>query len=58
MKPFEIYIAYISWGSGGKDRPVLLLIFDDGKATVYPITTQYEIKTNADKIRLLDFLAE
>jgi len=25
MEPFEIFITYISWGSGGKARPVLVL---------------------------------
>lgn len=39
MKPFEIFIVYISWGSGGKSRPVLAFMLDENKISVYPITS-------------------
>jgi hypothetical protein len=47
MEPFELYIAYISWGSDGKNRPVLVLLSSDTAVSVYPITTQYENKSEA-----------
>lgn len=45
MKPFDIFVTYISWGSGGKNRPVLALIIDNIDADIYPITTQYDNKS-------------
>jgi len=47
MDPFEIFISYISWGSGGKNRPVLVLLLNTDSIFVYPITTQYENKSEA-----------
>jgi len=44
MEPFELFITYISWGSGGKNRPVLVLLVNEDTISVYPITTQYENK--------------
>jgi hypothetical protein len=32
MNPFEIFIAYMAWGSGGKSRPVLAFIVGDSSA--------------------------
>lgn len=49
MKPFELFIVYISWGSGGKNRPVLAFISDEEKILVYPITSQYEGKSEIVK---------
>ena len=49
MKPFELYIAYIPWGGGGKCRPVLLLSHTGERAWIYPITTQYENKSEKIK---------
>jgi mRNA interferase MazF len=45
MKPFEVFIVYISWGNGGKSRPVLAFFMDDNSISVYQITTQYEVKS-------------
>ena len=47
MKVFEIFITHISWGSGGKSRPVLVLSLRDNNLSVYPITTQYENKSKS-----------
>jgi len=47
LKPFDIFIAYISWESGGKSRPVLIFRVIDENASVYQITTQYENKSEA-----------
>ena len=45
MYPFELYIAYIAWDTGGKRRPVLILETAAKYATAYPLTTQYEDKS-------------
>ena len=45
IKPFDIFIAYISWDSGGKDRPVLAFVVDESSVDIYQITTQYENKS-------------
>ena len=42
MNPFDIFITFISWESGGKSRPVLVLQINGNTVSVYPITTQYE----------------
>jgi hypothetical protein len=47
MKPFEVYIAFISWGTGGKNRPVLVYAIGNDLVRIYPITTQYESKSEA-----------
>jgi len=47
MKPFELYISYVSWGSEGKLRPVLVMSIKGGKAFVYSITSQYASKSKA-----------
>ena len=47
MNPFEIYIVYLSWGTGGKSRPVLVIISGNSSVAVYPITTQYSAKSKA-----------
>ncbi|MCL2099637.1 MAG: hypothetical protein FWH24_04280 [Oscillospiraceae bacterium] len=46
MKPFELYIAYISWENGGKMRPVLIYLIEKNEAVVFPVTTQYENKSS------------
>jgi len=51
MRPFEIFITYISWGSGGKNRPVLVLMSNGNSVSVYPITTQYENKNKTIRAR-------
>ena len=45
IEPFDIYIAYVSWGNDGKTRPVLVYFLDNNDVTVFPITTQYENKS-------------
>ena len=44
MNIFDIYIAYVSWGDGGKKRPVLILVQMAGSVIVFNITTRYEGK--------------
>jgi len=51
MEPFELFIAYISWGIEGKNRPVLVLLINEDTISVYPITTQYENKSEFIKAR-------
>jgi len=51
MEPFDLFIAYISWGNGGKNRPVLVLQLTEDTILVYPVTTQYENKSEAVKAR-------
>ena len=46
MEPFDFYIAYVSWGSDGKTRPVLVYFLENNEVTVFPVTTQYENKSN------------
>jgi len=45
MKPFDIFITYMSWDGGGKDRPVLVFVVDGSSVDIYQITTQYENKS-------------
>jgi len=47
MVIFDIYVAFVSWGSGGKSRPVLILEENSGSVTVLSITTQYASKSEA-----------
>ena len=47
MKLFELYISYVSWGSDGKYRPVLVFDLKDETTYVQSITSQYEIKSEA-----------
>ena len=45
MEIFDIFIAHVSWGSGGKKRPVLILEQMESGVIVFNITTQYENKS-------------
>jgi hypothetical protein len=47
MKPFDIFITYLSWDGGGKNRPVLAFIISDEAVDIYPITTKYDDKSEA-----------
>ena len=47
MNIFDIFIAYVSWGSRGKKRPVLILEKSVNDVTVFNITTQYKTKSAA-----------
>ena len=49
MSPFELFITCISWGTGSKNRPVLVLTLNNESITVYPITTQYDNKSDVIK---------
>jgi hypothetical protein len=51
MIPFEIFIVHVSWGSGGKTRPILALSSSGNKFLAYPITTQYENKNEVIRAR-------
>lgn len=45
MTPSDIFIAYMSWDGGGKDRPVLVFVVNADTVNVYQITTKYEDKS-------------
>ena len=45
MKPFDIFITFMSWDGGGKNRPVLVFILGNDTVDVYQITTKYEEKS-------------
>ena len=47
MKPFDIFIAYVSWGGSGKSRPVLIIEQQEAIVSAFKITTQYESKSEA-----------
>ena len=53
MKPFEVYIAYVSWGDEGKRRPVLILYEQEKEVSVFRITTQYQSKSAAVQSKYL-----
>lgn len=54
MNPYEIYIAYISWGVAGKRRPVLFIEEDNGYAKTFRITSQYANKSDDIKAKYLE----
>jgi hypothetical protein len=56
MKPFDIFIVYLSWGSAGKSRPVLVLAVYDEYVKIYRITTQYENKGRAIRSKYFEIL--
>ena len=45
ISPYDIHIAYVSWGSDGKHRPVLVLSSDQKEIAVFQITSQYDNKS-------------
>ena len=45
MNPYDIHIAYVSWGDDGKRRPVLVLSSDEKEVSVFQITSQYDDKS-------------
>ena len=49
MRPFDVYIIYMSWAGGGKNRPVLAFILGGDTVDIYQITTKYEEKSEAIK---------
>jgi len=52
MQSFDVFIAYISWDGNGKYRPVLVYSQSADALLVYPITTQYESKSDRVKNKL------
>ena len=53
IKPYDLRIAYISWGEDGKKRPVLIMDQQEEKVYVYKITTQYHNKNSKIKANYL-----
>jgi len=53
MKPLDFHIAYVSWGDGGKRRPVLILSERGNEAYVYQITTRYQSKSDVVRSKYL-----
>jgi len=47
MNPYDLHIAYISWGDDGKRRPVLVLSSNHNEVAVFQITSQYDSKSAA-----------
>ncbi|MCL2365779.1 MAG: type II toxin-antitoxin system PemK/MazF family toxin [Oscillospiraceae bacterium] len=45
MNPYDIHIAYVSWGGDGKRRPVLVLSSDQKEVAVFQITSQFDSKS-------------
>ena len=45
MNPYNLHIAYVSWGDDGKRRPVLVLSSDEKEVAVFQITSQYDEKS-------------
>jgi hypothetical protein len=45
MEIFELYFYYVSWGESGKTRPVLIFEIDGDTLYAYPVTSQYENKS-------------
>jgi hypothetical protein len=54
MNPFDIYIAYVSWGTNGKRRPVVIYFERDSKVSVFRITSQYQNKSDAVRSKYLE----
>jgi hypothetical protein len=54
MDPYEIYIAYISWNSDGKHRPILFLEKDNGYAEAFRVTSQYANKSDDIKAQYIE----
>ena len=54
MKPYEVYIAYISWGIEGKRRPILFLEEDGNHVKAFRITSQYANKSDEIKSRYVE----
>ncbi|MDR2947083.1 MAG: MazF family toxin-antitoxin system [Candidatus Adiutrix sp.] len=47
----DIFITYVSWGSGGKSRPVLVLGRREAVVFIFCITTQYKAKSPSVRAR-------
>ena len=51
MKPFDIFITYMSWVGGGKMRPVLAYIINYESVFTYQITTQFDNKSEEIRVQ-------
>ena len=51
MELYDIFIAFVSWGSEGKRRPILILDVIDENVKAFSITTQYESKSEEIRVR-------
>lgn len=45
MKISEIYTAYVSWGTGGKRRPILIVETEEKAFSFLNVTTKYAQKS-------------
>ena len=53
MKPFDVFITYISWGgSCSKKHPVLAFALGGNTIDIYRITTKYANKSEAIRANL------
>ena len=53
MRPFDIFIAYVDWGDGGKHRPVLVYSQNNDVMFVFSITT----KPRPKHFKIIDWAA-
>jgi len=53
MRLFEIFIAYVEWGDGGKRRPVLTYLQSDCIIFAFSITS----KRRAEHFEIIDWAA-
>lgn len=51
MNPFDIFIAYVSWGSDGKRRPMLVYKISGDDIMAFTVTTQYANKSKSIQAR-------
>jgi len=56
MKPYDLHIAYVSWGSDGKHRPVVILFTENEVAVVFQITTRYDGKSESIRSKYLKII--
>jgi hypothetical protein len=47
MSPYDIFLAYISWGESGKYRPILVYSLENSTAKAYQITTKFADKSKS-----------
>lgn len=47
MRINDIYLAYVSWGKAGKQRPILIVDYDVQTLSFYAITSKYHHKSKA-----------
>jgi hypothetical protein len=52
--PYDVHIAYVSWGDDGKHRPVVILYTEIGSVTVLTVTTKYEGKSESIRSKYIE----